>query len=251
MTKKSSFLNQKSFKSLPNLLQQWWVWFAVIFVLTFISFWPSFFSAIVNIETHIIIHGISAISWMLLAVVQAWLIKSKWRKHHRTIGYTSLVLAVILVLSGLQVLQTMLFKDHSVDGSHPLLAIKFLYADLTGLFLFSSFLWLAIKAARSRDFSLHMRLMACTAIIPLEAALERTYIYGTPSLVPNFNIAFYTSVITLIVLMTLLVGIDRWRKKSRWPYATLLAYYLITLLTVDLIAQTEWFKSFAVFYANL
>lgn len=156
----------KSQRSLPGWLQQWWVWFAAIFILTFISFWPSFFSAIVNIETHIIIHGISAISWMLLAVIQAWLIKSRWRKHHRTLGYASLVIAFILVLSGLRVLQTMLLKDYSVDGSNPLLAIKFLYADITALFLFCTFLWLAIGAARRRDFSLHMRLMACTAIIP-------------------------------------------------------------------------------------
>lgn len=240
----------KSQRSLPGWLQQWWVWFAAIFILTFISFWPSFFSAIVNIETHIIIHGISAISWMLLAVIQAWLIKSRWRKHHRTLGYASLVIAFILVLSGLRVLQTMLLKDYSVDGSNPLLAIKFLYADITALFLFCTFLWLAIVAARRRDFSLHMRLMACTAIIPMEAALERTYIYGAPGLVPNFNVAFYSSVITLIVLLVILVGIERWRKRLRWPYAALLAYYILMLLTVDIIAQTEWFNSFAVLYAN-
>ena len=241
----------KSLKSLPSWMQQWWVWLAAIFVLTFLSFWPSFFSAIVNIETHIIIHGISAISWMLLTVVQAWLIKSRWRKHHRIIGYASLVLAVILVLSGFQVLQTMLLKDNDVDGGIPLLAIKFLYIDITALFLFCAFLWLAIKAARKRDFSLHMRLMACTAIIPLEAALERTYIYGTPSLVPNFDVALYASVITLIVLMAVLVGMERWYKRSRWPYTALLAYFVLMLLTTDIIARTEWFNSFAIFYANL
>lgn len=241
----------KSLISLPRWSQQWWVWFSAIFVLTFISFWPSFFSAIVNIETHIIIHGISAISWMLVAVVQAWLIKSRWRKHHRTVGYASLMLAVILVLSGLQVLQTMLLKDNGLEDGIPLLQIKFLYVDLTALLLFCVFLWLAIKAARHRDFSLHMRLMACTAIIPLEAALERTYFYGTPSLVPNFEVALDASISTLIVLMALLVGMERWHKRSRWPYVVLLAYFILMLLTTDIIAQTEWFNSFAIFYANL
>lgn len=241
----------KSLSFLPNWAQQWWVWLAVIFVVTFLSFWPSFFSAIVNVETHIIIHGISAISWMLLTVLQAWLIKSQWRKHHRTIGYTSLVLAVVLVLSGLQVLQTMLLKDHSVDGSHPLLAIKFLYVDLTGLFLFSAFLWLAIRAIRKRDIALHMRLITCTAIIPLEAALERTFVYGTPTLVPHLNTALYASTITLIVVLVILVSIDRWTGRSRWPYAVMLTYYVLMLLTTDLIANQEWFQAFASFYANL
>jgi len=188
---------------------------------------------------------------MLLTVIQAWLIKSRYRKHHRTLGYGSLALAVILVLSGLQVLQTMLLKDNSMEGAIPLLAIKFLYLDITALLLFCVFLWLAIKAARQFDFSLHMRLMACTAIIPLEAALERTYIYGTPSLVPNFDVALYASVITLIVLMAVIVGIERWNKRSRWPFEALLAYFVLMLLTTDIIAQSEWFNSFATFYANL
>ena len=81
-------------RSLPRWLQQWWVWFAVIFAVTFVSFWPSFFSAIVNIETHIIIHGVSAIAWMLLTIIQASLIKSGLRKHHRTVARYSTSSAV-------------------------------------------------------------------------------------------------------------------------------------------------------------
>jgi hypothetical protein len=241
----------KLFNSLADWSQQWWVWFAAIFLVTFLSFWPSFFSAIVNIETHIIIHGMSAISWMLLAVVQAWLIKSGSRKQHRIVGYASLVLAALVVLSGLQVIQTMLLDDNGLQKGIPLLSVKFLYIDLTALLLFCVFLWLAIKAARQRDFSLHMRLMACTAIIPLEAALERTYIYGTPGLVPNFDVALYASVITLILLMAALVGLDQWRGRSRWPYAALLAYFVLMLLTTDLVARSEWFNSFAIMYAKL
>ena len=237
-------------KSLPRWSQQWWIWFAAIFAITFVSFWPSFFSAIVNIETHIIIHGISAIAWMLLTVIQAALIKSGWRKHHRTVGYFSLSLAAILVLSGLQVIQTMLFGENGTADGIDLLAVKFFYIDFTALVLFCVFLWLAIKAARQRDIPLHLRLMACTAILPLEAALERTYLYGTPSLVPNFDVALYASVITLIVVTAVLV-VTEWRYgRSRWPFPVLFAYYVVTLLTTDVIAQSEWFNSLAVGYAN-
>lgn len=241
----------KSIKLSPNWIQQWWFWLAVIFIVTFISFWPSFFSAIVNVETYIIIHGISAISWMLITVLQAWLINSKWRKYHGPLGYASLALALILVLSGLHVIQTMLLKDHSVDGSHPLLAIKFFYVDITGLILFCAFLFLAIRAARKRDIALHKRLITGTAIIPLEAALERTFAYGTPQLVPNFNIALYASTITLIVIMAVLVGNDLWHKRSRWPFVALLVYYVIMLLTTDFVANAAWFQKLAAWYASL
>ena len=238
-------------RSLPRWSQQWWVWFAAIFAITFLSFWPSFFSAIVNIETHIVIHGISAIAWMLLTIIQASLIKSGWRKHHRTVGYFSLMLAAALVLSGLWVIQTMLYGDDGTADGIDLLAIKFFYIDFTALVLFCVFLGLAIKAARRRDIPLHLRLMACTAIIPLEAALERTYIYGTPNLVPNFDVALYASVVTLIVVTAVLVVSEWWYGRSRWPFAVLLAYFVIMLLTTDVIAQTEWFNALAVSYANI
>ncbi|MDH4124968.1 MAG: DUF2306 domain-containing protein [Gammaproteobacteria bacterium] len=237
-------------RSLPRWLQQWWAWFTAIFAITFVSFWPSFFSAINNVETHIVIHGISAIAWMLLTIIQASLIKSGWRKHHRTVGYLSLTLAAILVLSGLWVIQTMLLGDSGTAEGIRLLAVKFFYIDFTALVLFCVFLWLAIRAARRRDIPLHLRLMACTAIIPLEAALERTYIYGTPNLVPNFDVALYASVITLIVVTTVLVVSEWWYGRSRWPFAALCAYFVIMLLTTDVIAQTEWFNSVAIRYAN-
>jgi hypothetical protein len=238
-------------KALPRWSQQWWVWFAAIFVLTFVSFWPSFFSAIVNIETHIIIHGISAIAWMLLAVVQAAVIKSGWRKHHRTIGYFSLSLAAVLVLSGLQVLQTMMLKEGGMVDGVASLAVKFFYIDLTGLVLFCVFLWLAVQAARRRDIALHLRLITCTAIIPLEAALERTFLYGIPSLVPNFQVALVASNVTLIVATALLVASEWWYGRVRWPFAALFAYYVIMILTTDMVAGTEWFDSLAIGYANI
>jgi len=238
-------------RSLPRWSQQWWIWFAAIFVITFLSFWPSFFSAIVNVDTTIVIHGISAIAWMLLAIIQASLIKSRWRRHHRTVGYISLTLAAILVLSGLQVIQTMILRDGGAADGIPLLGIKFFYIDFTALVLFCVFLGLAIKAARRRDISLHLRLIACTAIIPLEAALERTYIYGTPKLVPNFEVALFASNLTLIVVTAVLVAGEWWYGRSRWPFAVLLAYFLIMILTTDVIAQTEWFNFLAFRFANI
>jgi len=238
-------------RSLPRWSQQWWVWFTAIFAITFVSFWPSFFSAIVNVDTAIVIHGISAIAWMLLTVVQAFLIKSRRRTLHRRVGYASLALATILVLSGLQVVQNMILRDGGAVDEFPLLGIKFFYIDMTALVLFCVFLGLAIKAARRRDIALHLRLITCTAIIPLEAALERTYLYGTPGLVPNFEVALVASNVTLIVLTAGLVAGEWWYGRSRWPFAVLLAYFLVMMFTTDVIAQTEWFNSLAFRFANI
>ncbi|WP_299071601.1 hypothetical protein [uncultured Paraglaciecola sp.] len=238
-------------RALPIWVQHWWVWFAAIFGISFVSFWPSFFSAIVNVETHLVIHGVSAIAWMLLTIIQAGLIKSGCRKYHRIVGYSSILFAAVLVVSGLYVVQTMILKNGGMVDGIPTTAIKFFYIDMTALMLFCVFLGLAIKAARRGDIALHLRLMACTAILPLEAALERTFIYGTPSIVPNFNTALYASVITLIVLCAVLVALEWWYKRIRWPFLTMLAYYVVTLLTTDILARAQWFNAMAISYANL
>jgi len=238
-------------RALPHWSRQWWLWFAAIFLITFSSFWPSFFSAISKVKTPIIVHGVSATAWMLLMVIQAALLKSRWRKNHRTLGYASLALAAIVVLSGVQMLQNMVLRDGGdVDGI-PLLGIKFFYVDLTGLILFCVFLGLAIKAARHRDIPLHLRLITCTAIIPLEAALERSYLYGTPQLVPDFEAALFASNLTLIVLTAALAAGECWYRRLRWPFGVMFVYYLIMLLTTDAIARAEWFQSGAFGFADL
>ena len=170
-------LPNRSTKTLPGWVQHWWAWFAAAFLVTFVSFWPSFFSAISNAASHILIHGLSATAWMLLTVAQALLINSRLRNIHRKLGYVSITLAAIVVVSGLWVLKTMMLGDNGPATEGFALSLKFFYLDVTGLALFCIFLGLAIRAARQRDIALHLRLIACTAIIPLEAVLELSLIH--------------------------------------------------------------------------
>ncbi len=244
-------LPNRSTKTLPGWVQHWWAWFAAAFLVTFVSFWPSFFSAISNAASHILIHGLSATAWMLLTVAQALLINSRLRNIHRKLGYVSITLAAIVVVSGLWVLKTMMLGDNGPATEGFALSLKFFYLDVTGLALFCIFLGLAIRAARQRDIALHLRLIACTAIIPLEAVLERTYLYGTPSLVPNLDVALIASEITLIVFTAGLV-LGEWRfSRVRWPFTLMLSYYLTMLFTQDLMAESQWFITIALEYANL
>ena len=188
---------------------------------------------------------------MLLTVAQAVLIKKGWRNTHRKLGYVSIGLAAIVVVSGLWVLKTMMLGDNGPGTDGFPLSLKFFYLDVTGLALFGIFLGLAIKAARQRDIALHLRLIACTAIIPLEAVLERSYLYGTPSLVPNLDVALIASEVTLIALTSALV-VAEWRySQLRWPFTLMLGYYLTMLFTQDLMAQSQWFTTLALDYANL
>jgi len=62
---------------------------------------------------------------------------------------------------------------------------------------------------------------------------------------------YHRTIGTLIVATAILVVVEWWYGRSRWPFAVLLAYFVIMLLTTDMIAGMEWFNAFAIGYANM
>lgn len=231
----------------PRILAEWWLFFAAAFVLTFAGFWPSFFAALTSTQVPLLIHGFSATAWMLLPILQAWLIKTRRRHLHRRVGWASLTLAAVVVISGLHTLQLFALRNSESE----ILTFKFVYLDLTGLFLFSVFLGLAIWAARKRDYPLHLRLIGCTALIPLEAAIERLLLNSVPFLIPDFDAALYASLIFMeLTLVALIIGEWRWRR-LRWPFPFLLAYYLLMHATLTPVAENAVFQSFAWGFARI
>ncbi len=233
-------------RKLPAALQRWWLGFALIFALTFYGFWPSFFAALRETDVAHMIHGFSAIGWMVLTIVQAVLIRTRRRSWHRKLGYASLALAAVTVASGLQMIQVMV--DHE---DVPLLDIEFFYLDLTGLLLFAVLVWRAIVAARRRDIPLHLRLVACSAIIPLEAALERVFANTFPVLVPNYTVALAASLVFLECLLIVLIALEWWFRRVRWPFPLMLGYYAVMHVTAEPVAESPWFRAFVDWYAAI
>jgi uncharacterized membrane protein len=233
-------------RNLPLWLQRWWIWFAAIFALTFYGFWPSFFSALRESDVGHTIHGFTASGWMMVVVVQSAIMRSRWRRWHRKIGCASLPLAAATVLSGIYMIKIMVARDDV-----PLLDFEFFYIDLTALILFVILLWRAIIAAQRRDIGLHLRLMACTAIIPLEAALERVFAITFPVWVPNYTVTLTWSLVTLELLMLALILGEIWYRRLRWPFPVMLAYYLVSHLTIVPVASAAWFQGAAKWFGSL
>lgn len=230
------------------LWQQSWIWFLVALVLVGFGFWPSFLSRMGRLPPHILVHGISATLWMALPVLQGWLILRRKRRLHRRLGYMIVPLAAVVAISGLHVVQTMVSSE---GAGITLTTYKFVLLDLTGIALFVVFLTLAIRAARHHDIGLHLRLMACTAIIPLEAANERTAILLWPDVVPNFSVALYASLLSMEALCLALLAAE-WRlDRVRWPFPLMLGYYLVMHAIATPVAQSPAFQDFAHWYSRL
>lgn len=232
----------------PDLLVDPWPVFAAALVLAVAGFWPSFFGALPDVPSAHVVHGLSATAWMLLPVAQALLIRMRRRRAHRTLGYLALPLAAVVVVSGLYVVQLMVLRNAE---QFEIRRIKFVLLDLSGLALFSVFLGLAIRSARRRDIGLHTRLLVCTALIPLEAALERLLATLFPVLVPDLHVGLYAALYSMEGLCLALIVAD-WRSgRSRWPFPALLGYYVLMHLIATPVAASPAFQRFCEWYARL
>jgi uncharacterized membrane protein len=225
-----------------------WPIFAIALALTIGGFWPSFFSKLSDAPLPHHVHGWSATAWIILPLLQYGLIRRGQRRLHRLVGYASLVLAGIVAVSGVYVVRMMAFTNLT---SFRLASVKFVWLDLTGIALFCVYVAFAVSAARRRDVRLHVSTLVASAFIPLEAALERVFVYGLPSLVPDFDAALYASLISLEVACGALVLLE-WRSgRVRWPIPTLLGYYLLMHVTLTPLATSEGFQQFSNWFAML
>ena len=169
-----------------------WPVFGAALVLVVVGFWPSFFAKLPDAPLPHHVHAWSATGWMILPLLQYGLIRSSRRSLHRLVGYSSVLLAAVVAVSGVYVVRMMAYTN---IASFRLASVKFVWLDLTGIAFFCIYVAIAISAARRRDIRLHVTALAASAFIPLEAALERLFVNGLPSLIPDFDAALYASLI--------------------------------------------------------
>jgi uncharacterized membrane protein len=234
--------------SFQRSLRRPWPFFLVALGLAVAGFWPSFFAVLPSASMPHLIHGLSATAWMILPLVQYSLIASNSRPLHRSVGWASLALAAIVVASGIYVVQIMAYNN---IANFRLLDVKFVWLDLTGMALFCIYVAFAVFAARKRDIRLHVTALAASALIPLEAALERLFVNTLPWLVPNFSASLYASLIFLEVVCATII-LWEWRSgRIRWPMPLLLAYYLAMHVTMTPVASSEAFQNFSDWFAMI
>lgn len=185
---------------------------------------------------------------MLLPLIQAWLIHAKRRKLHRWIGWAALPLAAVVDVSGLRMVQLM--AAHNIE-SFKLVRVKFVPLDLTGLSLFCVFVGLSIVAARRRDIGQHVRWIACSALIPLEAALERLLGNLFPTHIPDLEAGLTAALFMLEAIIVILIIVEWRRDRARLPFPLLLGYYAIMHVIASPVAKLAGFQASSNWFSTL
>ena len=138
-------------------------------------------------------HAVLMGSFLLLLLIQTWLMATGRREYHMQLGILSFVLAPALVIVGFILAPTMYHQLWETLQAAPPEAREKARAAVShsenvkliqiraGL-LFSLFLTIGL-AARKRDAGLHKRMMILATAIPLSAGIDR--IHWLPSTMPG------------------------------------------------------------------
>lgn len=220
------------------------VYFFVLLALFAVAgFWPSYLSRLGEVrEFRVHYHGIATGLWILLLIVQAYLMRSGHRAAHRRTGRISFVLAPLIVFSILTLAHVRL-RDSGASPSEELL--YFFYVQLMLAVLFALTYGLAIY--HRRDPQRHARYMICTALTPIDPIFARLF-YNLLGI--DRPLGQYLSFAIIDLILVALIYRD-WREQRRSiVFPAMLAVFVAAQVPTFFVYLQPWWRAFAVWYGQ-
>lgn len=209
---------------------------------TGIGFWRTYFSRLGAVDAAHMLHGVTMTGWLVLVLVQAWLIRSRDVKLHRILGWSSLAIFAIMLITSWQML-VMMLSGKTTGLAMPFeLAKLFAYSDVTALPLMIICYCGAIILRKDRH--IHSRLMAITSVAILLPALGRMFMRIWPGM-NGLIFSMNPSYIFVLVVLAIAIFVD-WRKnRLRWPFPFAFVWFAIAYATLFPGESSQWFDHLA------
>ena len=204
--------------------------------ITLIGFWNTFFTKLGSTDTLHMLHGASSVGWLVLVLVQASFIRARKFNYHRVLGWCSLLLFTLLLVSSWRVLVLLL----SGKGS-PMpfdLAKLFAMSDVTAIplmvILYAAAIWFR------KDRHLHSRLISATVLAGLLPATARMFNLIWPE-IDGLIFAMHPTYLFELTILAVLIYFD-WRVgRLRWPFPFAFAWLALAYATLFPGWHSLWF----------
>jgi hypothetical protein len=203
---------------------------------TLIGFWRTFFTQLGNTDTLHMLHGVSSVGWLVLVLIQASFIGARQFNAHRLLGWCSLLLFTLLLVSAWNVLALML----SGKGS-PMpfeLAKLFAMSDVTAIPLMVILYAGAIWFRKNRH--VHSRLISATLLAGLLPATARMFNLVMPG-IDGLILAMHPTYLFELGILAVLIWFD-WRAgRLRWPFPFTFVWLALAYATLFPGWHSAWF----------
>lgn len=230
-----------------SLFRNAYYWFCLLFAVSVLGFWRSYFSQFGQGTVHVThhAHAISMLLWVAMLIAQSWLVRTKRNPLHRTIGKVSFLLAPMIVASAVWV------NFHFIDGREAP------YADgLISIYWFGFFLAIAfgvlytLAIVNRRRVQLHARYMVATSLVFIVPGLGRAlnnYVEPVIGWAPSF---FQVTLVPLMIGLWLL-ALDWRREQALTPFLVFNGLWIANLVMWLLSPKMEIWHHIAAWSAGV
>jgi len=228
-----------------------WLYVLVLLALTFVAFWPGYFSQLPVKKLAHHYHAASAVLWMILAIVQSWTAHHNRLALHRKTGLAIFLLFPFFLAAGMWVIHveaTTLAGDFtSVEGKQ---IAQFGFFDPLANIAFALLFWAGLKYRYK--VQLHARYMLATLLFVIAPIGFRLLAILIPFLGQDENFAYAMAGGNLIALAVTLYLFRQVREHGR-PFLIAAGFIAAQEITFETLGRIPaWAPMFAsVSYVNL
>ncbi|HEY5722385.1 MAG TPA: hypothetical protein VIT45_08690 [Allosphingosinicella sp.] len=228
-----------------------WLWVLVLLALTFVAFWPGYFSKLPDKKLAHHYHAASAVLWMLLAIAQSWTAHHDRLALHRKTGLAIFVLFPFFLIAGMWVIHveaTTLASDHtSLEGTQ---LAQFGFFDPLANIAFAVLFWAGLKYRHK--VQLHARYMLATQLFVISPIGFRLLAMLVPFLGSDENFSYAMAGGNLVALAVALYLFRQAPKHGR-PFLIAAGFIAAQAITFETLGRIPaWAPVFAsVSYVNL
>jgi hypothetical protein len=233
-------------------------WLLLLIPLVVVGFYPSYWSKILTDKSTTIqhVHAFLISLWVIMSIVQPYLIMKKKTNVHKTVGKLSYGLMPLIVISSYILIQAryerilLRVQDRVASGELKLTAQEVLdrVASLQTmgiLFLLMLIIFYTLAIVNRKKFLHHATYMIGAIFTSIDPALDRMIRNwaNANKIDPNFFIDYGSQLFALVLLAALAVY-QYSKKQSLKPVLIVTGIYSICFLISDLASETaiwRWF----------
>ncbi len=223
-------------KSLNNRLIYF---FVLLLIISFLGFYPTYiskFPEMIGFTSAHHFHGLMALLWIFMLILQPFLIRAKKYQLHRQVGKFAYLLMPLLIASIFFVTKAGYLRN--IKTMPEAKALAELTNGIPDMFSFAVLFTLGMVYSKNTGF--HLRFLASTGIMMIGPGLGRFLIiaFGIPFPIVILSIILATTGAAIVWMM-----IDIRNKKSAFPLGVFIALGLLTGF-INASGDTAWWQSF-------
>jgi len=176
-----------------------WIYVLALLALTFVAFWPGYFT---KLQTHSMAHhahAASSVLWIVLAIVQSWTAHHHRLALHRATGLAIFLLFPFFLVGGMWVIHveaaTLAGDFTSIEGKQ---IAQFGFFDPLANLAFALLFWLGLR--HRYQVQLHARYMLATLLFVISPVGFRLLAMLIPFFRPDENFSYAMAGGNLIAL---------------------------------------------------